>query len=72
MENLLGIDETPSTLEQSFKAPIKLKSELTTQMESELLMRLSPIVEDINVKTQEVSQNTDFDMKECLGVDKAL
>ena len=29
MENLLGIDETPSTLEQSFKAPIKLKSELT-------------------------------------------
>lgn len=30
MENLLGIDETPSTLEQSFKAPIKLKSELTT------------------------------------------
>ena len=41
-------------------------------MESELLMRLSPIVEDIYVKTQEVSQNTDFDMKECLGVDKAL
>lgn len=41
-------------------------------MESELLMRLSPIVEDIYVKTQEASRNTDFDMKECLGVDKAL
>ena len=35
-------------------------------------MKLSSLVEDIHVKTRETSQNTDIDMQEFLGVDKAL
>ena len=41
-------------------------------MESTLLMKLSSIAEDINVKTHKVSQNTDLDIREFLGIDKAL
>ena len=41
-------------------------------MESIPLMELSSLVEDIHVKASEASQNTDLDMREFLGVDKAL
>ena len=41
-------------------------------MESIPLMELSSLVEDIHVKTREASQNTDLDMREFLGIDKAL
>ena len=41
-------------------------------MESILLMKLSSLAEDINVKTHKVSQNTDLDIREFLGIDKAL
>ena len=41
-------------------------------MESIPFMELSSLVEDIHVKTREVSQNTDLDMREFLGIDKAL
>ena len=33
---------------------------------------LSFLVEDIHVKTRQASQNTDLDMRELLGIDKAL
>ena len=33
---------------------------------------LSYLVENIHVKTREASQNTDLDMREFLGIDKAL
>ena len=33
---------------------------------------LSSLVEDIHVKTREASQNTDLDMRQFLGIDKAL
>ena len=35
-------------------------------------MELSSLVEDIHVKTQEASQNTDLDMREFSGIDKFL
>ena len=41
-------------------------------MESIPLMELSFLVEDIHVKTREASQNTDHDMRELLGINKAL
>ena len=48
----------------------KLPTDL--QMESIPLKELSSLPEDILVKTREVSQNTDIDMREFVGIDKAL
>ena len=74
MKSVLSLDETPSKSERSFKASRKLKSELPTdlQMESIPLKELSSLVEDIHVKTQEASQNTNLDMREFLVIDKVL
>ena len=74
MKKFLGIDATPPSLERSISAAIKLKSELPTdlQMESIPLKEFSSLVEDIHVKTREASQNTSFDMREFLGINKAL
>ena len=68
------MDKTPPTLQRSFRAAAKHKSELPTYiaMESITLEELLPLVEDINVKTREASQNTDLDMREFLGINKAL
>ena len=56
----------PPALEGSFKAATKLMRELPTdlEMESTPLEKLSSLVEDINVKAREASQNTDLDMRE--------
>ena len=64
MKNFLGIDRTPPSLQRLLSASIKLKTELPTdlEMESIPLKELSSLVEDIHVKTQEASQNTDLDM----------
>ena len=74
MKNLLYIDRMPPALERSFKVATKLKSELPTDlvMESTPLEELSSLVGDINVKTREAPQNTDLDVREFLGIDKAL
>ena len=74
MKNFLGIDKTPSVLERSFKAATKLDRELPMdlEMESIALEELSSLYEDIHIKTWEASQNTDLDMQEILGIDKAL
>ena len=74
MKNFLGVDNTPPSLERSFKAATKLKGELPTDIEMESIppMELLSLVEDIHVKTQEASQNTGLDMQEFLGIDKAL
>ena len=42
------------------------------QMQSIPLKELSSLVEDIHVKTREASQNTDLEMREFLGISKAL
>ena len=74
MESVLSLHETLSTLERSFKAATKLKNELPTdlEMESIALKELLSLVEDIHAKTGEASQTTYFDMRELLGIDKAL
>ena len=41
-------------------------------MESIPLEELSSLVEDIHAKTREESQNTNIDMREFLGINKAL
>lgn len=74
MKHFQGIDEILTLLEQSFKAATKLKGELPidTELESVSLMELSPLAEDIYSKTQESSQNTDLDIKEFSGIEKAF
>ena len=74
MKSVLSLDETPSALEGSFKAATKLRRELPTdlEMESIPLEELSSMAKNIHVKTREASQNTDLDMREFLGIDKAL
>ena len=73
-KNFLGIVETPLALERSLKIATKLRRESLTniEMESIPLMEISPLAEYIHVKTREASQNTDLDMPEFLGIDKAL
>ena len=74
MKNLLDVDRTSPELERSFKAASKLSRELPSdsEMESIPLEELSSLVKDIHAKMQEASQNTDLDMREFLGIDKAL
>ena len=74
MKNFLSTDKTPPTLERSFKAAIKLRRKLSTdiEMESIPLMELSSLAEYIHAKTREALQNTDFDTREFLGIGKAL
>ena len=64
----------PPALERSFKTASKLSRELPTDLEMERipLEELSYLVEDIDAKTREVSESTDLDMREFLGIDKAL
>ena len=42
------------------------------KMERIPILKLLSLAEDIHIKTQEASQNTDFDMGELLEIDKAL
>ena len=74
MKSVLSLDETPSALERSISAASKLKSELPTdfQMENILLKELLSLMADTHVKTREALQSTDLDMREFLGIDKAL
>ena len=74
VKNVLGLDEKPPSLERSLKAATKLKAGLPTDLEMENipLKELSSLAEDIHAKTREASQNTDLDMREFLGIDKAL
>ena len=64
MKNVLSLNETPSVLEGSIKVASKLESELPRdlQIESIPLKELSSLAEEIHIKTQEASQNTDLDM----------
>ena len=74
MKNFLGIDRTPPALERSLSAASKLKAVLPTDLETESipLEELSSLVKDIHVKTREASENTGLDIREFLGIDKAL
>ena len=74
MKNVLDIDKTPPALEKSFKAATKFIRELPTDIEMESIPpeELSSLIQDIHVKTREASQQTNLDMQEFLGIDKAL
>ena len=74
MKSVSSLDKTLSALEISIRAASKLKSELPAdlQMESIPLKELSSLVENTHVKTRGASQNTDLDMPEFLGINKAL
>ena len=74
MKNLLGVDETLPALERSFKATRKLRAGLPTDLEMEgiPLKYLSSLAEEIHIKAREASQNTDFNMREFLAIDRAL
>ena len=74
MKNFLGVNETRPALVRSFRAAAILKSELLTDLEIESIPpeELSGVVEDIHVNTREASENTEMNMREFLGIDKAL
>ena len=74
MRNFLDIDKTSPVLERSLRTATKLKGELPTDlmMESIPLKDLSSLAEEIHVKIREASQNNDLDMREFLGINKAL
>ena len=74
MKSVLSLDEKPSALERLIKATSNLKSDLPTdlQIESIPLKAFSSLVDNIHIKTREASQNTNLDMREFLGIDKAL
>ena len=59
MKSVLRLDETPSTLERSFKVATKPSRELSMdlEMESMPLEELLSLAEDIRIKTREASQN---------------
>ena len=61
-------------LDRSISAATKLKSELPTdlQMESISLKDILPLTEETHIKTGEALQNTSLDMREFLGINKAL
>ena len=74
MKKFLNLEQTPPSIDRSIKASALLKSEKPTQTDIETipLFDLSSVVEDIRIKTREGSQNTDLDMREFLGISKAL
>ena len=74
MKSVLCLDETPPALERSLKAATKLKAGLPTDldMESIPMKELSSLIENTDVKTREASQNADLDMRDFLGIHKAL
>ena len=73
MKSVLSLAEPPTALGRSFRAAIKLRRELPTdiEMESIPLMEILSLVKNIHDKTREASQNTDLDMREFLGIEKA-
>ena len=74
MKNFLNLEQTPPSIDRLIKAANLLKSEIPTQTDIENipLFDLSSVVEDIRIKTREASQNTDLDIREFLGISKAL
>ena len=74
IKSVLSLDKTPPSLERLISAASKLKAKLPTdlQMESIPLKELSSLAEDIYTKIREASQQTELDMREFLGISKAL
>ena len=74
MRSVLILDETPPAIMWSKEATTKNKSKLPTSKITETvpLTELSFLAKYVHVKTRKGSQNTDLDMREILGIEKAL
>ena len=74
MKRILSIEGNVPDLDQLFTAAKKLQEELPTdlEMESIPLQDLSTLAEQVHVATRKQQPNTDLDMWEFLGIDKAL
>ena len=74
MKNMLGLDTTPSQSERSKTAARKLASIIPTdlQMDNISMEDLSRTITTVEHEVKEASQNTDLNMREMLGLDKAL
>ena len=74
MKNFLNLEQSPPSIDRSIKAANLLKSDIPSQtdLENIPLFDLSYVVVDIRIKTREALQNTDLDMREFLGISKAL
>ena len=74
MKNMLGLDETPIRSERAVTAARKLVSTIPTDLEMDniSLKDLSRVLVNVEHEVRDVSQNTDLDMREMLGLDKAL
>ena len=74
MKNMLGLDETSSQSERSKTAARKLAQITPTdlRMENISMEDLAKTIPIVERGVKEASQNTDLDMREMLGLDKAL
>ena len=74
MKSVLSLDQTLPSIERLISATTRIKAELPTdlQIESIPLKDLLSLVADIHVKTREASNSVNLDMREFLGIDKAL
>ena len=74
MKRILSIEGEVPDLDRSFTAAKKLQDQLPTDLEMQdiPLQDLSTLAEQVHVATREVATNTDLDMQEFLGIDKAL
>ena len=74
IKKILGVDKTRPALERSLKAATKLTAGLPTDLEMESILpkELLSLSEETHVKTREASQNTNLNMREFLGINKAL
>ena len=74
MQNMLGLDQTPPELERSINSAKNLIESIPTDLEMQS-MSTEQVVEQIpkiERMTREIAINTDLDMREMLGLDKAL
>ena len=74
MKNMLGLDETPIRSERAITVARKLASTIPTDLEMDniSLQDLSRSITTVEHGVREASLNTDLDMREMLGLDKAL
>ena len=73
MKNFLGIVKTPSKRDETIKeAARKLNNKIDLQMGDISMKELPKKAKEIQDKIRDISVNTDLDMREFLGIDKAL
>ena len=74
MKRILSIKGDVPDLDRSRTFAKTLQEKLSTDLEMEEipLQHLSHLAKQVHVATREAATNTDLDMKEFLGIDKAL